>query len=50
MQPIMPERPSVEPTERSIPDVMMTIVIPMASKAVEETWLTTFMILKGVKK
>ena len=37
IQPTMPDRPSVEPTERSMPEVIMTSVIPMAISAVEET-------------
>lgn len=50
MQPTMPERPRVAPTDRSMPEVMMTMVMPMASSAVEDTWLMTFMMFCVVRK
>ena len=50
MQPIMPDRPSVAPTDKSMPEVMMTMVMPMAKSAVEDTWLITFMMFFVVRK
>ena len=50
MQPTMPDRPSVQPTDRSMPEVMITSVMPMAIRAVEETWLMTFMMFFVVRK
>src|SRR6478752_2156264 len=35
----MPHRPTIEPTERSMPPVMMTKVMPMARKALSATCL-----------
>ena len=50
IQPTMPERPRVAPTDRSMPEVMITMVMPMASSAVEDTWLITFMMFCVVRK
>jgi hypothetical protein len=33
----MPQRPTIEPTDRSMPPVMMTKVMPMARKALSAT-------------
>ncbi len=36
-RPTMPQSPTIEPTERSMPPVMMTKVMPMARKALSAT-------------
>jgi hypothetical protein len=50
MQPIIPESPRFPPTERSIPDVIITTVMPIASIAFEDTCDITFIRFWGVKK
>ena len=48
--PTMAERPTKLPTERSIPAVMITIVIPIATMAITTTRWVTFLKLSRVKK
>ena len=46
---ITPESPTTEPTERSMPAVRMTNVIPAARMAVNAFWRSTFDRFAGVK-
>ena len=44
------ERAIILPTDKSIPAVMMTIVIPIARIAITAIWLVMFLKLTGVRK
>ena len=44
-----PARAMVEPTDRSIPPVMITIVMPAATMALMETWRATLIRLEAVR-
>ncbi len=46
----MPQKPNVAPTERSIPEVIMTKVIPNAKKALIEMCLIIMIKLFGARK
>lgn len=47
---ITPHKPSIEPTERSIPPVKITKVSPAANIEITDTCLNTFKMLLTVKK
>ncbi len=50
MDVIIAEKHIIEPTERSMPPVMMTKVIPSVAMAMKEKFFATFCILPSVKK
>ena len=50
MEVIIAEKHIIEPTERSMPPVMMTKVIPSVAMAMKEKFFATFCILPSVKK
>ena len=47
---IMAEKHIIEPTERSMPPVMMTKVTPRVAMAINEKFFATFCMLPSVKK
>ena len=47
---IMAEKHIIEPTERSMPPVMMTKVMPRVAMAMKEKFFATFCMLPWVKK
>ena len=50
MDVIMAEKHIIEPTERSMPPVMMTKVTPRVAMAMNEKFFATFCMLPSVKK
>ena len=47
---IMAEKHIIDPTERSMPPVMMTKVTPRVAMAMKEKFFATFCMLPSVKK